>query len=625
MGRPRRAVALAAAITIAAIAACDRGGVGPRAGASVSGGASASAGAGGAGRRAPFVVAIVVDQLSAWVALTRWPELPKDGGFARLVREGTWVKTMRYPYAVTDTAPGHASLHTGKVPAESGMFGNEVPDALGQRITVLRDDAVRPVVPGGPRAGLAASSPARLLVDTVADRLRAARPDALVVSISVKDRGAILPGGKRPTHVLWFDAGLDSFVTSTAFTDTYPKWAIGVGDTKAVVAARSKPWELGDATWVAAHAATPDNQPGEGDLDGLGVTFPHVAKTAAAFRATPSSDAMIAKLGIAAIEAEYDPSKPTLLLLSMSASDVLGHVFGPDSWEAWDHLRKLDATLAMLFDALDNRAGGPVSVLLSADHGNISMPEVDRRALPGCARAPNVPAATLTAFGWPCTKGQRLGPNALRDELIGATKAALGAGRWIAGFADPYVFLTPEARALPVERRALLDLTIRTSLGKHATVADIFDARLLAEKCPAAIAKADPMPLRASLDSHDTVFTRVCRSWSPGVGAGDYYVTPQPGSFFDGELVIGKGTSHGTPYAYDRTVSMLVRAPGAIDAGAAIEDAVDFSAFAALEAALVGLDTRAPRDILAAHRYVAGRAGGGGEGEPEREREPRKP
>ena len=98
---------------------------------------------------APFAVAIVVDQLSAWVAASRWPELPKDGGFARLIREGTWVKNMRYPYAVTDTAPGHAALHTGKVPAESGIVGNELPDDAGGRFTILRDDTTRAVTPSG--------------------------------------------------------------------------------------------------------------------------------------------------------------------------------------------------------------------------------------------------------------------------------------------------------------------------------------------------------------------------------------------------------------------------------------------------------------------------------------------
>lgn len=555
-------------------------------------------------RRAPFVVAIVVDQLSAWVAASRLPELPRDGGFARLVREGTWVTTMRYPYAVTDTGPGHASLHTGKLPAESGIVGNEVPDASGHRVSVLRDDTVKPVLPDGARAGVG-SSAARLRVDTVADRLRAARPDALVVSVSVKDRGAILPAGKHPSHVLWFEATLDSFVTSTAFAETYPSWALGLADTKAVVAARAKPWELTDAAWVKAHSIAPDDQPGEGDLDGLGITFPHIATTAAAFRALPASDAMIARLGLAAVEAEYDPSKPTLLLLSLSASDVIGHVFGPDSWEAWDHLRKLDATLGALIDALDRRAGAPVHVLLAADHGNISMPEL-AGARPGCARPATVPPATLTSYGWPCTKGERLGPTALQAELVAAAKRALGPGRWIAGFADSFVFLTAEARALPRDRFAVLDKAVRATLGKHKTIAEIYDARTLLQSCPSVLANAEPMPARASTENRDVVLTRACRSWS--ADAGDYFVIAVPGSFFDGEVVIGKGTSHGTPYLYDRTVSMLVRAPGLVDAGAVVEAPVDFSVYAALEAAFLGLDTRAPREILAAHRAGPTRA-----------------
>ena len=336
-----------------AIAACDRGASVPRTSSPplpVVG--TREGGPPAAPKRQPFVVAIVVDQLSAWVAQSRWPELPSEGGFARLRREGTWVKTMRYPYAVTDTAPGHTSLHTGKLPAESGIFGNEVPEANGQRVSILRDTSVKPIAWDGVRS-VPGSSPARLRADTVADRLRAANPQALVVSISVKDRGAILPAGKHPTHALWFDSSLDSFVTSTAFATTFPSWAQGIGDTKSVVAARAKPWELTDAPWVKAHAAGPDEQPGEGDLEGLGTTFPHVAKTPAGFRALPAGDETIVKLGLAAIAAEYDASRPTLLLLSMSASDVIGHVFGPDSWEAWDHLRKLDATLATLFDALE--------------------------------------------------------------------------------------------------------------------------------------------------------------------------------------------------------------------------------------------------------------------------------
>jgi len=549
--------------------------------------------------RAPVAVAIVVDQLSAWVAASRWPALPRDGGFARLIREGTWVKNMRYPYAVTDTAPGHAALHTGKVPAESGIVGNELPDETGgSRFTILRDDTTRAVTPGG-IGTTASSSAARLRADTVADRLRAAHPEAFIVSVSLKDRAAILPAGKHPSHVIWFDPALDTFVTSTAFEQVFPKWAAPFGDARAVAKARSVPWELGDPAWVAAHAVSPDDQPGEGDLDGLGTTFPHVARTAASFRALPAGDSAILDIALAALEAEYDPARPTLLLLSLSASDVIGHVFGPDSWEAWDHLRKLDAKLATLLDTLERRLG-TVPVLLAADHGNLSMPEIPpARAGVSCPSAEHR-SPPPDPYGRPCTTGVRLEPNELRAELVASAKAALGEGRWVTGIADPYVFLTPAAHALAPDRRARLDVAVRAVFDKHHDgVEQLIDTRLLAERCPGVLATAKGSPARARVG--EDVMTLVCRAWAPVTGAGDYYIVPRLGSFFDGEIVSGKGASHGSPHLYDRTVAMLVRAPGLIDAGVVIDDPVDFSAFAALEAAFVGLDARAPRDILRAH------------------------
>jgi type I phosphodiesterase/nucleotide pyrophosphatase len=532
---------------------------------------------------------MVVDQFAAWIAEERLPLLPKDGGFARLLREGTWVRALRYPYAVTDTAPGHASLHTGRLPAESGIFGNEIPDASGRRVTFLRDEAVKVVAPDGVRE-TAGSSAARLRVETVADRLRAARPDALVVSISVKDRGAIMPAGKKPTHAIWFDAQEGSFVTSTAFAREVPRWAVANGDARAVARARAAAWQPTDAAWIEANAKTKDEQRGEGDLDGLGTTFPHLAKTSAAFRATPAADETIFALALAAVSAEWRPSRTTLLLLSMSAADVIGHTFGPDSWEAWDHLRKLDLALGAFLDALEAKVGR-VSVILSGDHGTVSMPEVRPNKAP-CSD-PSDP------YERPRCTGVRLGPNAIRDELKAEAEKVLGSRDLIAGVADPYVYLSVPARALDPARRATLDKAVRRVFDRRKdAIAEVYDVRALPERCAAALATARGVPDRAR--PGEDVLTLVCRSWADGVGAGDYYVVPRLGSSWDGEVVVGKGTSHGTPYLHDRTVPMLVRAPPDVDAGAVITDPVDFTAYASIEAFLVGIEPRRPREILAA-------------------------
>ncbi|MFO0669930.1 MAG: alkaline phosphatase family protein [Polyangiaceae bacterium] len=163
-----------------------------------------------------------------------------SGGFARLVREGTLVPAMRYAHAVTDTAPGHAALFSGAVPRESGIFGNETIDAAGEALSVVRDDDAKLVYPAINRAQVS-SSAKRLRVENVADRLRAAHPGAFVVSVSIKDRGAILPGGHRPTAAVWFDTKEVRFVTSTAFGAALPAWVETHGSRAAVMGALV-PW-----------------------------------------------------------------------------------------------------------------------------------------------------------------------------------------------------------------------------------------------------------------------------------------------------------------------------------------------------------------------------------------------
>lgn len=539
-------------------------------------------------KRAPVVVGIVVDQLSAWLASTRLAALPESGGFARLVREGTWATTMRYPYAVTDTAPGHAALQTGAVPAVSGIFANEIPDEKGERTSILRDDTTKLVTESGvvARAG---SSARPLRAPTVADRLRAASPRALVVSVSLKDRGAILPGGKKPSHVIWYDAKSGGFVSSTAFTETFPAWAKPLGGAAAVEARWRTPWTPLDRDWVASHAVTPDDAKGEGDFEGFGRTFPHVAKTPAAFKLVPASDEAIVDLALAALSAEHDPAQPTLLLVSFSAHDIMSHVFGPDSWEYWDYLRRLDATLARLVEGVEKKVGS-AAFLLSADHGDVPMPEA------AAARAKYCGPGKADPWERPCVAGRRLSSDALRDELRADTAKAVPGGPWVAGVADPYVHLTPAARALPKEKRDALDKAIRARLAKSKdAIEEVYDVRALAKDCPVKLAAAAQIPARAR--AGEDVLTLVCRSWGPDIGAGDYYVVPRVGSFFDADYTPGAGTSHGTPHLYDRTIPLFVRAPG-VDAGRRIEEPVDFTAYSAVEAALLGLDAKDPKAVL---------------------------
>jgi hypothetical protein len=593
------------------------------------------------------LVTIVVDQLAAWIAAERWPELPPEGGFARLRREGLYVRELRYQHAVTDTAPGHSALYTGAVPRVSGIFGNEViePRADGRGVearSILADPGTRLLVVGvvepSERIG---SSLAALDVETVADVLVAHRPGAQVFSFSLKDRGALFAAGRHPTLALWFDPALEAFVSSTAVAASLPAWVAPVAGTTAVRAARAgaaSSWTLLDRAWVEAHAETPDDQPGEGDYEGLGTTFPHPIASSKAMRATPLGDGLLLSLARGALAQAaigHGPGGPLWLALSLSSNDYIGHAFGPHSWEAWDELRRLDHRLSDLLSALDRQVGPDrYAVMLTGDHGINGLPEladnprdpwcrrgvVDRWER-GCARgrrleesevaaaleetleetldetleaelAAAAPAQTAenqeaAAAATPAPTASPSGPGPAEKPVENSAPAAPGpatapiamssparaaAHRWVAGIADPLVFLTARARALPpADHRRLVEAAARV-LRDRFGIDDVVDVHAATAPCPPFADESPP--------------ALVCRSLRPD-GPGDLYLVVHPRTFFDPGLAPGHGASHGSPYLYDRAVPLLVRAPGRVAAGSIRETPVWFTAFARTAAALL--------------------------------------
>lgn len=521
--------------------------------------------------RGPLTVGIVVDQLAAWVVEERLSELPKDGGFARLAREGTRVKRMEYAHAVTDTAPGHSALYTGRTPHETEIFGNEVFDDAGKRVSILRDSKATLVTAKGESVKIG-SSPRALAVPTVAEAFLAAKPNGRVLSISWKDRGAILPAGhvKDRATVLWFDVSEDAFVTSTAFATELPPFVRGELSAHPASSFRAAPWTPLDGAWVAAHAETADDAPGEGDLEGLGTRFPHTAQNPKAMRATPASDAMILSLATAGLEDLTKREGPLLLLLSLSANDYVGHVFGPDSHEAWDELRRLDRALGELFSRLDARFGVEGwGAVLSADHGTVHTPETLSARKKACN--------AHDSYERPCA-GVRMSPDEIGDRL---RKVEPG----VVGICDPWVFFRDDIKRDP-KKLAAAEKKVEAFLAKEPGVARTFTTTDLAKRCANAANAANAASATPAKGDPE-LLAKVCASWSPH--AGDVYVVAQKGAFFDPLQVVGKGVSHGSPYRYDRAVPLFVRRPGKVREGVALDETLPFTAFRASLEGLTGL------------------------------------
>jgi len=497
--------------------------------------------------RGPVTVAIVVDQFAAWVAEERLPLLPETGGFARLRREGTWMQRVRYAHALTDTATGHAALYTGAPPRESGIWTNERIADDGKHVSLFLDPDISTIAPDGPRGP--GSSPRPLKRPTLADRLVAARPEAMVISVSLKDRAAIIGAGRRPTAALWFDRGLDTFVTSSAYAPRFPGWAVPIAGHDALVARRARAWQPLDPAWIEAHAGRPDDAPGEGDLGGYGTTFPHDTRNskdpAKAFRSSPFADEVVLDLALAAVEELHNQPVPLFLAVSLSANDYVGHLFGPESREAWDELYRLDAALGRFFAALDKRYGERGwSVVLTADHG--------------VSRSAKV----------------RIIQGELGERLDRVAVAEFGEGPWVAGVVDPYVELTRKARELPREKLDALMELLRRALEAEPGVLGARDTRFPPASCP---------PLE-----DESVDALICRSQPPFAVAAIYVVLGNDG-FWDPDLVVGTGGNHGSVRDEDRTVPLFVRAPGRVAGGRVVTEPQSYLEFGEWVSRLLGL------------------------------------
>ncbi len=116
-----------------------------------------------------------------------------DDGFSRFLTSGAVFTNATLNHAATLTGPGHAVLSTGTYGHRNGIVGNAWYDRTAKRNMYCVEDAQTRLI-GYPGTG---RSPANLTTGTFGDELRIAGAfNSRVISISGKDRAAILMGGK---------------------------------------------------------------------------------------------------------------------------------------------------------------------------------------------------------------------------------------------------------------------------------------------------------------------------------------------------------------------------------------------------------------------------------------------
>lgn len=524
-------------------------------------------------RQAPrLVVLVVFDQMRADYQ-ERWKDLFTEGGFRRLQSEGAWFQNCSYPYAYTLTGPGHASLATGCSPRTHGIINNEWYERASRAIVGCVESPR--FAPSGKQSGKTAS-PERLMTPTFADRLKdATEGRARVVSLSIKDRSAVLLGGHRADVCCWMDGDTGSFTTSGYYRGGLPGWAADFNRARPADAWLGRRWERLLPQLDYAQRSGPDDVVGEGFAKGQGRTFPHALGALStkpgkayyqALYASPFENDLLLQLAKRAIDAEKlgQRGDPDVLCISFSCTDSVGHVWGPDSQEVLDVTLRADRIMRDLLAHLDAQLGrGAYLMVVSADHGVCPLPEVSRAAGREAGRIdPKLLASRADAF-----LGEKFGKPA-------------GSAQWIEGGGEalPWLYLNQRL----IRERSLQLTAVENELANWLKQQPGIQTAYTRTQLMSGILDTDQPGRQVQLSFYPD------RSGDVGVVVKPYHII---WSAFP-----GTGTTHGSPHPYDTHVPFLVFGPNVVSG--VRQDAV--SPQAAAPIMLEALNIAAPRDMESA-------------------------
>jgi len=455
-----------------------------------------------------LAVVLVVDQMRPDYVARFGPDF--TGGLRRLLDGGALFTAVYHDHAVTETAVGHATLGTGMVPAHHGIIANGWYDKrLGRDVYACEDSTVTIIG----HTGMGGRSPRLLAMPAVGDWLKKRSPASRVLAVSLKDRAAINMGGHYPDGVYWYNRNDGQFITSTFYMDTTPAWVDSFNMSGAANRYFVDGWQANEPEGSFNH---PFDTTGRGmrgyyrDLYG-----------------TPFGDYLLLDFACAASEHMElgEDDVPDILIISCSAGDVLGHVYGPDSPEMHNYYRHLDKELAGLFDRLDTAVGRErYFVVLASDHGVMPTPEV--------LRSRGIDARRI--------------PPRLVDSTVDATLAAVADEynvdiEMLKAIRDGVIIDSVSAMAAGVDFRRL-EAAAAAALRKAPFLVDVYTVSDL----------VDPA-------TPDRPYLRQYRNnLFPGRGCDLWFRYPDFCLLSDDTT----GTSHGSVYRDDTHVPAIVWAPG---------------------------------------------------------------
>lgn len=473
-----------------------------------------------------LVIGIIVEQLRYDQLERIWDILP-EGGLKRMVNEGTYFRNTSIDYLATQAAPGFATISTGASPSVHGIISDTWFHPFNdQMIYCVQDPGTNPVG-GSFETGL--FSPVNLLSSTFADELQMSSCGrAKVYGIGIREMAAIITAGHAADGAFWFDDRTGTWMTSTYYTDKLPVWLMDLNAMLTPGQYLNLPWEpLRDPSLYPG--CQPDSSKYEKGFNGQ-TWFPYdlkklstkgklmnITRDYSVLRETPFADDFTTDLALRLIDKEKlgQDDVTDYLALTYSATDYIGHRFGPSSVEMSDALVRLDRNIARLLEQVDKTLGKKnVLVYFVSAHGVSEIPAVLEQS--------RIPAGYFRL-------NQSL--QLLRSYL----NAVYGQGDWVRGFFDNQIFLN---RALIEDAKINLE-----EIQKKV-------ARFMVQF--SGIAAAVPTSAFEMSDFSGGLLQKMNNNFSQ-LRSGDVMIALNPGWVEKTDNVTG----HNSPYEYDSHVPLI--------------------------------------------------------------------
>jgi predicted AlkP superfamily pyrophosphatase or phosphodiesterase len=286
-------------------------------------------------------IIVVIDQLST----ESFRQYKSEFGFKELSKRNSFfMLNANYPYLFPETCPGHATISTGTYPWKHGIIANSWKDKNEQVEKYCVEDSNHEV------------SPISLMQPTITDIINKLGFPTYSISVSGKDRAAVMLAGKSANQVLWYNKENGKFQTSSYF----PKASDIVknfNDQKLWERYYYSPWE------ISAEYSIP-----------YGYNFDKGQELFETIYNGPALDALTYNLFKKLLVANNRNDLFHIYSLSLSSPDIIGHRYGSLSIEYMSALKQADIYLYDLIQILDIKYGANNYLLaVTSDHGSFPI------------------------------------------------------------------------------------------------------------------------------------------------------------------------------------------------------------------------------------------------------------